>query len=109
MADGIVAFPRRCLQWRGIVALAPFIQRACVLVGVTASHISRLIVSICRGDPIEQFQRPKQRKSRHYRDRGRPLFVHLRPLVRSSPLGEEMCIDISQWPAVFELSGVIDE
>lgn len=65
-ADAIVAFPRRCLQWRGIVALHPLhplSSRARIYTRGSgahgrgaASHISRLIVSICRVPSIRQFR-----------------------------------------------------
>lgn len=74
MADAIVAFPRRCLQWRVIVTLhplAPFHPKPVYTRGSgahgrgAASHISRLIVSICRAPSIRQFRhwtvsRPKR-------------------------------------------------
>lgn len=65
MADAIVAFPRRCLQWRVIVTLhplAPFHPKPVYTRGSgahgrgAASHISRLIVSICRAPSIRQFR-----------------------------------------------------
>lgn len=60
MADAIVAFPRRCLQWLVIVTLqlVPFRPKPVYTRGSgAASHISRLIVSICRAPGIRQFRR----------------------------------------------------